>query len=132
MEVIDEDAFNEIEVEPKKTSSDLTEMEDSDVLAETQGMSAPIDRMKETAVSLKLEIEESIQNDRMEKGKMTDRTRRLIKDYTDLLDKIQKHLFGTKSSNVHLHAVSHSTIASKIRQCKTIEVQDEIPHSQQD
>jgi len=124
MDVIDKDEFENIEV-PKKKESDVPEdMTEEKFRRLLDCMNKPAEEMKQSAIRIKIFLDVQIKKDMETKGFLTDFTRRWMKDYNDLLKELQKALYGDKSTNLHLHAVSHSTIASKMRKhkkCKTTE-----------
>jgi len=77
-------------------------------------MSNPVDAQKEMAVKLKHYLDKKIEVE-MREGYLSEFTRKWVKEYNDMLDKIQKSLHGEKSVNLHLHKVTHSQIQAKIR-----------------
>lgn len=81
-------------------------------------MKNPVDAQKEMAVKIKLFLDKHMESEMSTQGFLSDYTRRWVKDYNDILEKIQKALYGDKSTNLHLHNVTHSQIAAKIRKSK--------------
>ena len=78
-------------------------------------MNSPIDKQKELATKLSIFINSHIDTELHTKGYLSEFTRRWVKEYNDLLDKLQKNIYGEKSVNLHLHKVTHAHIASEMR-----------------
>ena len=118
MQIITPEDLEKVEVsivEDKKKY--ITKLEENyDVLI--QKMENPISFQKELAVSLKQIIEERSQAERDENGFLSEQTRKWMVDYNNILNNIQKNLYGDKSTHVNVNVVSHSSIASKIRKYK--------------
>ena len=76
----------------------------------------PVEEQKKEAVKLKKYIDYLSAKEIAQYGLLSDSTRKWKRLYLDLLNSIQKNLYGEKSVNLHLHKISHSTIASHIRQ----------------
>jgi predicted Zn-dependent peptidase len=54
-------------------------------------------------------------------------TVKLVKQYNDILDSIQKNLYGEKSMSLHIHGkVSHAQVQAKIREYSGVKV-DSVP-----
>lgn len=81
-------------------------------------MDNPIKMQKEMAVKLKAFLDVRMEEEIRTKGYLGDLTKRWVSEYTSLLEKIQKAMFGDKSVNLHLHKISHSDIATKIREVR--------------
>ena len=75
----------------------------------------PVLAQKRMAVQIKGFLDKRISEELESKGILSENTRKWVDSYNNLLDKIQKALSGDKSASLHLHKVSHSDIASKIR-----------------
>ena len=78
-------------------------------------MQNPVQAQKHLAVQIKIFLDKRIDDEMADKGYLSDITRRWVESYNNILEKIQKALHGDKSVNLHLHKVSHSQIAAKIR-----------------
>lgn len=118
MEIIESEEFDEQDGTPlvEEALDNYSLPTDVDIAEMMKQMDSPVELMKNIAVKMKLFLDRQIEKDIIEKGRLSGDTRRWAKDYTELLEKIQKGLFGEKSVNLHLHqTVSNSAIASKIR-----------------
>lgn len=103
---------------PKEIDEDLgqmTESEFNNLLAEMQN---PVQAQQRLAVQIKHFLDKRIKTEMAEKGYLSDSTRRWVESYNNILEKIQKALHGDKSVNLHLHKVSHSDIAAKMREAQ--------------
>ena len=89
-------------------------------------MKNPVELQKELAVKLKHFLDHQIKKEMEETGMLTDYTRRWIKDYNDVLDKIQKSLHGDTKVNLHVGKVTHAHVAAKIRKYKNITPKEEL------
>ena len=106
----------------KSESHLLTEEQFKQLLSE---MDNPVLAQKQLAVKIKTFITAHIDEEISSCGKLSEYTRRWVKEYNELLDRIQHNLYGDKSVNLHIHKVSHSDIASKIRKYKeSVECKD--------
>lgn len=122
MDIIGKEEFDEAEnlPEPPKlpkpfdmtTSSEMTEERFQSMM---ENLKNPVEAQKEIAVRLKNYLDQKMDKELGENGYLSDSLRRWVTEYNGLLEKIQKALYGDKSVNLHLHKVSHSHIASKIR-----------------
>jgi len=119
MEQIDENAFKAaktmppLESEKHVESSKISEEEFNKLLAE---MDNPVLAQKKVAVQIKHFLDNRIKEESQTKAGLSDSTRRWIESYNDILEKIQKALHGDKSLVLNVHTISHSDIASKIRE----------------
>lgn len=95
-----------------KESNEVTEDEFNNLLEEMQN---PVQAQQRVAVQIKIFLDKRIDEEMKEKGYLSDHTRRWVESYNNILEKIQKAIHGDKSVNLHLHRVSHSDIAAKIR-----------------
>lgn len=80
----------------------------------------PVELQKDLAVKLKHFLDAQIKKETEQSGMLSDYTRRWIKDYNDILDKIQKSLHGDKHVYEHFGKVTHAHIAAKMRKLKNI------------
>ncbi len=117
MDIIDKNEFDNIEklpeiVEDKTSIINVGEEGFKELLVKMQN---PVDAQKELAVQIKQFLDQKIANDMKKVGYLTDSTRRWVREYNNILEKLQKALYGDKSVNLHLHKVSHSQIAAQIR-----------------
>lgn len=76
----------------------------------------PVNAQKQMAVKIKYFLDMRMEKEMNEKGVLSDHTRRWFESYTGLIDKIQKALYGEKSVNLHIHKVTPSQIAARMRQ----------------
>ena len=81
-----------------------------------QDMQNPINSQKEIAVRVKLFLDKRIEDEMEKNGVLGDNTRKWVETYTSILDKLQRAIWGDKSLNLHVHAVTHGDVAAKIRE----------------
>jgi len=81
----------------------------------------PVEMQKELASKIKSFVDNKIAAELKETGFLTDFTRRWVKDYNEILDKLHKNIYGDKSLNLHLHKVSHAQIRGMINKYKDLE-----------
>ena len=94
----------------------LTENEFSELLDQMQN---PVQAQQRLAVQIKTFLDKRIKKEMdSEKAILSDHTRRWVESYNNILEKIQKALHGDKSVNLHLHKVTHSQIAAKMRDAR--------------
>jgi len=89
-----------------------------------EDMNQPVEKMKELAAKLKNYIDFKIMQEQTAKGTISDFTRKWIKEYNDLLDRIQKAMYGEKSTSINIHKVSHADISSMIRQYSNVSISE--------
>ena len=114
MEHINEDDLENSEPIPEKIENDVLSDKDFNTLLEE--LENPVTAQKHIAVKVKHFLDNRIDKEMREKGVLSDHTRRWVESYNNLLEKIQKALYGEKSVNLHIHKVTHSQIASRMRQ----------------
>lgn len=129
MDIIDEDVFEndsdvkDVSVEEIKIRSKPRFDRYSPVRfkQELENMSLPVDEQKRVAVKLKNFLEYLYDKDMAERGFLSDYTRRWYKEYSELLDRIHKSLYGEKNVNLNMTQinVSHAHIAAKIRKIES-------------
>ena len=98
---------------PKNENKELSETEFKGLLAEMQN---PVQAQQKLAVQIKTFLDGRIKEEMRSKGYLTDHTRRWVESYNNILEKIQKALHGDKSVTLNLHKVTHSQIATKMRE----------------
>lgn len=106
------DASCEVPEEKETKAGELTEAQFNELLDE---MKNPVHAQKRLAVQVKTFLDKRIKSEMVEKGFLSDHTRRWVESYNNILEKIQKALHGDKSVNLNLHQISHSQIATMIR-----------------
>ncbi|KKM99104.1 hypothetical protein LCGC14_1151180 [marine sediment metagenome] len=122
MEQISEEDFEKVDNLPKKKKKKkmevimITESHFKTLLAK---MENPVLAQQELAVQIKSFLDQKIKVEMEDKGTLSDSTRRWVDTYNNILEKIQKAVYGDKSVNLHIHKVSHSDIAAKIRQSES-------------
>lgn len=122
MDQIDEHAFKNakrlppLESEKKEELAELSEREFNQMLLD---MDNPVMAQKRIAVQIKHFLDSKIKKE-MEKGNLSDATRRWVESYNNILEKIQKALHGDKSVSLQIHKISHADIATKIRESNNI------------
>jgi len=120
MEIIDKSQFDKApEVPtPEDDPTKVPILSEKEVNIIIKKLEQPVDLQKELAAKLKLYIDQRMEKELSEKGYLSDFVRRWISEYNELLDRIQKNLYGDKSVNIHLHKVSHSNISAMMRKYK--------------
>ena len=120
MEIIDKEKFDNapaVEVpEDDPTNVPLLSKNDVDIIIKK--LEQPVELQKELAAKLKLYIDQRMAEELKTKKYLSDFLRRWISEYNELLDRIQKNLYGDKSVSLHLYKVSHSTISAFMRKYK--------------
>jgi len=130
MDMIGKDDFDNVEKLPE-----LDKKEDSIIVMDEPGfqellikMQNPVEAQKELAVQIKQFLDQQIKKEMETKGYLSDFVRRWVSDYNTILEKLQKSLYGDKSVNLHMHKITHSQIAAKIRKVTEEEnIKDEKP-----
>jgi len=122
MEILKKRAFDRVKPapEPKKDDLLIPELTETEFNKMLEDMQHPVKAQQRIAVQIKRFLDKRIAKEMRDKGVLSDHTRRWVETYNSLLDKIQKSLYGDKSVNLHLHKVSHSQIASKIREATEV------------
>ena len=123
MEMVDEERFERAEGLPKlpkkeKQFEELSEQEFQNLLEDMQN---PVKAQQQLAVQVKVFLDKRIKEELEVKGFLTDHTRRWVEAYNNILEKIQKALYGDRSVNLHVHKVTHSQISSRIREVMVVE-----------
>jgi len=115
MDIVKKEDFDNAPVVPVEKCEPfvITEEEMAKIIVD---MENPIKSMQRFAAQMKLFLDRRIAQEMAKDGKLSDHTRRWVETYNDALDRIQKAKFGDKSVNLHLHKITHSQIASKIRE----------------
>ena len=119
MDEISQKQFDEAEELPDKKldeDKEITENEFNNLLDE---MKNPVQAQQKLAVKIKVFLDKRIKKEMAsEKAILSDHTRRWVESYNNILEKIQKALHGDKSVSLHLHKVTHSQIAAKMREAR--------------
>ncbi len=123
MKVIEKTEFNKVDVIPSVDEENDENHPISEITEEKfekliEQMSNPVSAQKQLAVQIKLFLDRRIRKELTEKGILSDHTRRWVEQFNKILDSIQKSLYGDKSVNLHVHKVTHSAIAAKMRESK--------------
>ena len=121
MEIIDKKSFDKAKELPKVKKEPMTEMikvDDENFKRLLVKMANPVEAQKELAVQIKVFLDKRVAEEMASKGYLSDYVRRWMNEYANLLEKIQKALYGDKSAHLHIHKVTHSQIAAKIRKHK--------------
>lgn len=127
MEIVDKEKFDDAKRLPeamRKTDLEAgisRPLTDSEFAQMMEAMQSPVKAQQRIAVQIKSFLDQRISREMAEKGILSDHTRRWVETYNDVLEKIQKALYGDRSVNLHLHKVSHSQIAEKIRKYAPVE-----------
>ncbi|HEA46465.1 MAG TPA: hypothetical protein ENH99_01660 [Candidatus Pacearchaeota archaeon] len=103
-------------LQPEKIEKETKEIAEVDFKILLDEMQNPVLAQQHVAVKIKIFLDKRMDKEMEEKGYLTDHTRRWVESYNNILEKIQKALHGDKSVNLHLHAISHSQIATKMRE----------------
>ena len=127
MDVVKKDDFDSAEDLPevKEKKPKYPGPTESEFQAMLESMQNPVEAQKHLAVKIKAFLDKRIAEEMQEKGFLSDHTRRWVESYNSILDKIQKSLYGDKSVNLHVHKISHSQIASKIREVEIVNQEDD-------
>lgn len=115
MDVIEREEFNKVKA-MKKQHEESEEMTGEEFKKKIEAMQNPVAAQREVAAQIKIFLDKRIKTEMKEKGYLSDHTRRWVETFNNILEKIQKALYGDKSMNLHLHkVVSHSQVAARIR-----------------
>ena len=106
--------------------ADTPIMTKDDIKAVVKKMDQPVELQKDLAARLKLFLDKRIREEMKNKGYLSDFTRRWVKEYNDLLDRIHRNLYGDKSVHLHLGKVTHAHIASAMREYEDIPARKEV------
>ena len=110
------DDAEELFTEKLSENKEITESEFNYFLDE---MENPVKAQQKLAVKIKIFLDRRIKKEMAsEKAILSDHTRRWVESYNNILEKIQKALHGDKSVSLHLHKVTHSQIAAKMRESR--------------
>ncbi|KKM40530.1 hypothetical protein LCGC14_1563810 [marine sediment metagenome] len=119
MKQVTEEEFKEAEKIPEKKKEkkmkvvEIVESEFEELMAK---MENPVKAQQELAVQIKNFLDQKIKAEMEDKGTLTDSTRRWVDTYNNILEKIQKAIHGDKSVSLHFVKISHSDIATKMRE----------------
>jgi len=118
MDEISQKQFDEAKaLAPEKIDEESNELTESEFEKMLEEMQNPVQAQQRIAVQIKTFLDKRIKEEMNGPKKvLSDHTRRWIETYNNILEKIQKALHGDKSVNLHLHKVSHSEIAAKMRE----------------
>lgn len=95
----------------------ILSLDPSEVEKAVRKFGNPVELQKKLAVQIKNFLDSQIKRELDEKGFLSDGTRRWVESYNNILEKIQKAMYGEKSTNLHVHQVTHGEIAAKMREC---------------
>ena len=118
MEKISQKEFDKAAAMRPKKKSETKQITESEFQQMLEVMQNPVQAQQEIAIKIKVFLDERIKSEMDSKGYLSDHTRRWIETYNNILEKIQKALHGDKSVNLHLHKVTHSQIAAKMREAQ--------------
>jgi len=117
MDMISKKDYDDVEVKDDKEGPVqkryLTEKELDTLIKK---LNTPIDFQKRMAAKLYSFIESRMDEEMSEKGFLSNFTRLWIREYNDLVNNLQRNIYGDKSVSINLHKISHSHIASFIRE----------------
>lgn len=120
MEKISKEEFENIEVPEEYKEKKVKPLTEEEFKSLLNDFDKPVEVMKANALKMKLFLDLRMEEELSELGYLSEFTRKWLKDYNDLLKEIQKAMFGDKSTLTHEHAVSHATIANRIRKAKRV------------
>ena len=103
---------------PDKIKDEAKEVTDQEFNKLLEGMQNPVQAQQHIAVQIKIFLDKRLVEEMKEKGYLSDHTRRWVESYNNILEKIQRALHGDKSVSLHLHAITHSQIAVKMREAQ--------------
>lgn len=120
MDIVNKEKFEKAEQFKRPEFEDrLNEMPtEAEISKLLEAMQNPADAQRALAVQVKIFLDKRIKKEMEEKGILSDHTRRWVESYNSILEKLQKSLYGDKTVNLHLHKVTHSAIAAKIREAE--------------
>ena len=118
MDKISQEEFDRAaKIFPEEISEENKELTESEFKSLLDQMQNPIQAQQHLAVQIKTFLDKRIKKEMSsDKGTLSDHTRRWVESYNNILEKIQKALHGDKSVSLHLHKVTHSQIAAKMRE----------------
>jgi len=121
VEIIDERSLEKTSDKPMEVKFvpdklELQEMSDEEFTNLVKQMDDPLQAQKILAAKICHYLGQQIDMDLHNKKILSDHTRRWVELYNNMVEKIHKEQFGEKSVNLHVHTISHSDIASKIRE----------------
>jgi len=105
-----------VALSPEKIDEESNELTESDFKKLLEEMQNPVLAQQHLAVKIKNFLDKRINEEMNGKGFLSDHTRRWVESYNNILEKIQKALHGDKNVSLHLHKVTHSQIAAKMRE----------------
>ena len=123
---MDEITFDELEAAkalPAVVAREGFKLDETRLKEIEKSLEFPIQKQQELAAMIKMFLDKSMKEELESKGYLSDYTRRWVKVYNELLDSIQKGLYGDKSVSLHLHKVTHAHIASKIKKYSSVEAE---------
>jgi len=118
MHEITEEEFEKAASQPVKKAIQFEELDDEEFNKLLEEMQNPVKAQQHLAVQIKTFLDKRIKEEMDKKGVLSDHTRRWVEAYNTILEKIQKALYGDKSVNLHLHKVTHSQIAARMREAR--------------
>lgn len=124
MQIVGKEKFDKADDMPKPVkkgdlvSPDIKELSEQEFSKMLEDMQNPVEAQKRIAVQIKNFLDQRIKDEMKKNGFLSDHTRRWVETYNNVLEKIQKALYGDKSVNLHLHKVTHAHISQQIRKYK--------------
>jgi len=118
MDIIDKDDFDKAE---ELTSEEYKEAEKTkifskeDIKALQEKLDNPVELQQELAGKIKKYIDNRMAEEHEENGFISEYTRKWVLVYSDVLDKINKALYGEKSVNITLNKVSLADVGAAMR-----------------
>ena len=113
------ESIENLDQELDKPIKSIYEIKDEEFNSLMEQMKNPVNIQREFAAKIKIFLDKAIREDMETKGFLSDFTRRWMKDFNDMCDKIQKSLHGDK--HLHLHGnISHADIMNKARKYKKV------------
>jgi len=94
----------------------ILSLDPSEVEEAVRKFGNPVELQKKLAVQIKNFLDSQIKRELDEKGYLSDSTRRWVESYNNILEKIQKAMYGEKNTNLHVQVISHGEIAAKMRE----------------
>jgi hypothetical protein len=107
-------------IEEKEIYEDVPFITEEEVNALKGNFDTPVEEMKIIAAKVRFFLDNRIKREFREKQTLSDFTRRWIKEYNELLERIQKAIYGEKSVNVTMGKITHMHIASLMREYEDI------------
>lgn len=117
MDEISQEEFDAAaKIKPEKKDLGNKGMSERDFKKMLEEMQNPVLVQQNLAVTVKTFLDKRIAKEMLDKGVLSDGTRRWVESFNSILEKIQKALKGDKNISLNSNKISHSQIATKMRE----------------